>query len=271
MYYIDVCEFFIFSNQGSIKLNGGIYDVPINVGTNQNPVMQITDDVCLQQTLTNHSIYTKAISGTSGCDGNYNMGVLHCDASQVNQILTELQSCPNVTSAEIETVPGVINNSVNLNLLDYNNGAYVSTNSNIVQTNNADLNAIFQTYKVYCFVNSTATCNNCDVYAFMNALNNLTSVVGYSSLKYYVGLLSNQQSYKNSTTIYPNPFEKNITIETNETISNYSLTDILGKKIINTNSKNKFDNKTEQIYVGIYLLNLTFENGKTTNYKLIKD
>jgi hypothetical protein len=92
-----------------------------------------------------------------------------------------------------------------------------------------------------------------------------------SSVLLTITFLSTTYFIKPTTIIYPNPFQNNFTIETEKTITNYSLFDLTGKKIIETFSKNEIDNFSSQLNSGVYFLNLEFENGQKTNHKLIKE
>ena len=71
--------------------------------------------------------------------------------------------------------------------------------------------------------------------------------------------------------ISPNPFSNHFTIQSKETILNYSLMDITGKVLISTSNKNDLDRISSQLNSGIYFLNLQLENKKNACYKLIKE
>ena len=101
------------------------------------------------------------------------------------------------------------------------------------------------------------------------ALENYTSVVNQVSI-YGAAFLSNHQFDKPKAIISPNPFADNFDIETTQMITNYSIIDITGKTIVSTSSKSDLDNQSTQLSAGIYILNLSFENGQTANYKLVK-
>jgi hypothetical protein len=85
-----------------------------------------------------------------------------------------------------------------------------------------------------------------------------------------VSYLSNEEFIYSKALISPNPFSDNFNIETEQTISNYSIVDFTGKTIISTSSKSELDNQTSQLSTGMYILTLDFENGQKANYKLIK-
>lgn len=82
--------------------------------------------------------------------------------------------------------------------------------------------------------------------------------------------LSDNNFENNNFKISPNPFSSTFDINSNQLIKSYQVVDLLGKKIITTNSKQDLNSKTEVLKNGIYLLELTFDNGKTGIVKLIK-
>ena len=170
---------------------------------------------------------------------------------------------------------------LDLRLVDLNIGTPIGFNGNIVATNNTALNQIFQNYNVYYYTQTypTSTSNvnlrvytalcNCNVNSLISDLNNLSSVIEIAN---NVGriYLSNNQFEKSKTTIYPNPFYNAFNIETEEAISNYTFFDSTGKQIGIASDKNELDNQVYKLQAGFYILNLNFENGQTSNFKLVK-
>lgn len=168
-----------------------------------------------------------------------------------------------------------------INLSSVTNGTPTGINSNgNVLTNNEQLNEIFEAYNVKQMVQEYPTSFCClDVYSIYfdgdiaelkNALDNLDSIIEYSYFKEVMMLLSNESFDKSDIQIYPNPFQNNFTVQTEKTITNYSLFDLSGKKLIETFSKNEIDNLSSQLNSGVYFINFEFEDGQKTNYKLIK-
>ena len=171
--------------------------------------------------------------------------------------------------------------ALDLRLVDLNIGTSIGFNGNIVVTNNTALNQIFQNYNVYYYSQTyptstsnvnlrvyTAVCN-CNVNSLISDLNNLSSVIEIAN---NVGriYLSNNQFEKSETTIYPNPFYNAFNIETEEAISNYTFFDSTGKQIGIASDKNELDNQVSKLQAGFYILKLDFENGQTSNFKLVK-
>lgn len=70
--------------------------------------------------------------------------------------------------------------------------------------------------------------------------------------------------------ISPNPFTSTFEINSKQPITSYKILDVVGKEIVATNSKQDLDSKTEALKSGVYLLELSFDNGKSDTIKLIK-
>ncbi|WP_293870106.1 T9SS type A sorting domain-containing protein [Flavobacterium sp.] len=177
---------------------------------------------------------------------------------------------------------GSFSDAVRLQLIDSNIGAPAGFNGNIVTTNDADLSLIFQNFSVFYYAQTypSSTVNNtlryydvvcnCDKNLLKIALNNYTSVIETTENVTAGFLLSNHQFTKPKTIISPNPFSYNFDIQTEQTISDYSIIDITGKTIVSTSSKSDLDNQSSQLSAGIYILNLNFDSGQIANYKLVK-
>lgn len=152
-------------------------------------------------------------------------------------------------------------------------------NNGIVTTNDTGLSQIFQNYNVTHFGKTyptssqqtrtyTAMCD-CNVSNLKASLLNYNTIV--ESAEYDgVAFLSIYDYNINNTSIYPNPFSLTFTIETKEAISNYSIFDISGKKLMESESKNELENQSSKLNSGIFFLKILFQNGKTGNYKLVK-
>ncbi len=172
--------------------------------------------------------------------------------------------------------------ALRLQLVDLNIGSPIGTSGDIIVTNDSGLNTIFQTYNVFYYAQSypsstvntilryyTVVCD-CDKNLLNIALTNYTSVVATTEAYNGGVVLSNPQLQKPTAIISPNPFSDNFNIETEQTITNYSIKDITGKTIVSSSSKATVDNHSSQLNAGVYILNLDFDNGQKANYKLIK-
>ena len=199
-----------------------------------------------------------------------------------SQFITDLLAYSSVIESVHISDMSSFSDAVRLQLLDLNIGAPTGFNGNIVTTNDAGLNQIFQNFSVFYYaqtypsssVNSTlryydVVCN-CDKNILKSALDNYTAVIQTTENVGAGFLLSNDAFGKSKATISPNPFSNNFTIETQESITAYSIFDITGKQIISTSSKIELDNQASKLQTGMYILNLVFENGQTANSKLVK-
>ncbi|MDI1315682.1 T9SS type A sorting domain-containing protein [Flavobacterium sp.] len=169
-----------------------------------------------------------------------------------------------------------------LQLVNLNIGAPVGTSNNIIVTNDAGLNTIFQNFNVFYYVQSYPSSNvnstlryyttvcDCDKNLLNAALLNYASVIQTIESVNGGVMLSNPQFDKPKAVISPNPFPRNFDIETEQTIVNYAIIDINGKTISNTTSKAELDYQSSKLSAGMYILNLDFENGQKANYKLMK-
>lgn len=153
----------------------------------------------------------------------------------------------------------------------------INLNENIV-TNNSDLNIIFDEFNVKAMGQLTPNLTQYfeiyfegNIIELKTILDDFDSVIEFSELIGVPMLLSNESFNKSDIKIYPNPFQNNFAIQTEKTITNYSLFDISGKKLIDSISKNEIDNFSSQLNSGVYFINLEFEDGQKTNYKLIKE
>ncbi|MGV3697442.1 T9SS type A sorting domain-containing protein [Flavobacterium sp.] len=193
------------------------------------------------------------------------------------QFVAELSAYSSVVASAKFWDPNTFSDVLFLSLANASIGTFTGTNNNIVVTNDANLNQIFQTYNVIqygLYVASvsdtvyTLTCD-CDVALLKAALQNYPNVVDEVDF-FHAAFLSNQQFEQTKAIIAPNPFSDNFSIETEQPISNYSIIDITGKTIAATSSKSELDNQSSRLSAGIYILNLLFDNGQTANYKLVK-
>lgn len=169
-----------------------------------------------------------------------------------------------------------------LQLVNINIGTPAGTSNNVILTNDSGLNTIFEYFNVFYYVQTypsstnnnilryyTAVCD-CDKNLLNTALLNYTAVVSSTEMVNGGIMLSNPQFEKPKAVISPNPFSVNFDIETEQTITNYTIVDITGKILLSTSSKADLDNQSSQLSAGMYLLNLDFDNGQKANYKLVK-
>ena len=229
-------------------------------------------------------IYTN--HGVNHCveDFSSNHKILFADynGNSVNMFISDLMNNVNVSKVRICYDNSSINSysyadRLYLKLYNNLNGNPIGTNANgNVFTTNTLLTTIFNSYNVKTMTQIIPNSLYYSIYfdgditALKNELDNLNSVVDFTELIGVGMLLSNSNFEKSKTIISPNPFSDNFDIQTEQTITNFSIIDITGKTIANTTSKAELDNQSSQLSAGIYILNLNFDNGQTANYKLIK-
>ena len=73
-------------------------------------------------------------------------------------------------------------------------------------------------------------------------------------------------------TVYPNPANDRVVVESETPVQKAVLFDLNGRavRIANVNGSGRFDLEVSDLTSGFYLLQLTFDNGKTQNLKIIK-
>lgn len=213
-----------------------------------------------------------------------NYPIIFADYNGTNLIgfINDLRANSNVTKVRKcyqNTNPGnssyTYADRLYVKLYDNNNGNPIGTNSNgNVVTSNSAVNLIFDTYQVksmgYTVGLWYTIAFDGDITELKDLLDNLNNGVETTDLVGVAMLLENASYEKPKAIISPNPFSDNFAIETEQTVSNYSIIDITGKTIISTSSKSELDNQTSQLSTGIYILTLNFDNGQKANYKLVK-
>jgi hypothetical protein len=207
-----------------------------------------------------------------------------CQNCETNQLYIDLLNYTSVVEkARITSFGSPFLDVLATQLHSATIGIPTGTNNGIITTNDTGLNQIFQNFNVNYYSLVCPSCTtapmlksyyigcNCDNVALKSALDNYTSVINFSEFIHAGYWLGNTQFQKSKTLISPNPFSTNFNIQTEETISNYSLMDISGKQLITTTSKNELDNLSYQLNSGIYFLKLQFEKGENGNFKLLKE
>ncbi len=198
-------------------------------------------------------------------------------------LITDLNNYSAVIASAKVSSDGSYTDAVRSQLLIATVGAPTGVNGGIIVTNDPGLNTIFQTHNVFYYSQSFPSASagnallryydvvcNCNKNLLKAALDGYTTIIQNTENIHGGYILSNNQFEKPKPIISPNPFSNNFTIETDEVISNYSLFDISGKQLINTNSKTALDNLSSQLNSGVYFLNLELENGLKSNYKIVK-
>jgi hypothetical protein len=260
--------------------------VNANVGTsiiyNQNQVNEYTasNDAGINTILNSYGVRSYIIKGGHPYQP-YSGRIISIAGVFPQQFVNDLSAYTSVIESARISDKSYFSDALNLKLVNLNIGTPIGYNGNIVVTNNTSLNQIFQNNNVFYFAqlyptstsnvnlrSYTAVCN-CNANSLKADLNNLISVIE-STDNVGAAYLSNNQFEKSKTTISPNPFLNIFSIETEEVISKYIIFDSTGKQIVSTSNKYELDNQVSKLQTGFYILNLNFENGKASNYKLVK-
>jgi len=260
--------------------------VNANVGTsiiyNQNQVNEYTasNDAGINTILNSYGVSSYIIKGGHPYQP-YSGRIISIAGVFPQQFVNDLSAYTSVVESARISDKSYFSDALNLKLVNLNIGTPIGYNGNIVVTNNTSLNQIFQNNNVFYFAqlyptstsnvnlrSYTAVCN-CNANSLKADLNNLISVIE-STDNVGAAYLSNNQFEKSKTTISPNPFLNIFSIETEEVISKYIIFDSTGKQIVSTSNKYELDNQVSKLQTGFYILNLNFENGKASNYKLVK-
>lgn len=198
-------------------------------------------------------------------------------------LLTQLQNYSSVIESAAYSIEYNFNNMLTIQLITNATGTQTGTNGNIVVTNNTGLSQIFADYNivemVQCFPTSGNNLNryyrirssNCNLQNLKTALDNYNTVIQATEFINGDAQL-NKQSFDNKTTsIYPNPFQNELNIDTDKTISSYEIVDISGKTIVNSKNKIEFNNSISQLNSGLYILQLNYEDGSNSAHKIVKN
>lgn len=279
--------FFLFSNfviaqqpDVEIRLVNANVGYPVILNQNQLNEYSASNDAGINAILNSYGVRSYLIKGGHPYEP-FALRIISIAGVFPQQFINDLLAYSSVIESVHVSDLNYFSDALVLRLVDLNIGTPIGYNGNIVVTNNAALNQIFQNYNVYYYAQTyptstsnvnlrvyTAVCN-CNVNSLISDLNNLSSVI---EIVNNVGriYLSNNQFEKSKTTIYPNPFYNAFNIETEEAISNYTVFDSTGKQIGIASDKNELDNQVSKLQAGFYILNLYFENGQTSNFKLVK-
>ena len=198
-------------------------------------------------------------------------------------LLSQLQNYSSVIESAAFSIEYNFNNMLTIQLITNATGPQTGTNGNIVVTNDAGLNQIFADNNIVEMVQSFPSSgnnlnryyrirsSNCNLLNLKTALDIYTSVIEATE---FIGgdAQLNNQSFDNKTiSIYPNPFQNELQIETNKTISSYVVVDISGKTILNSTTKMEFNTSLSQLKNGLYFLQLNYDDNTNSSHKIIKN
>lgn len=236
-----------------------------------------SNDAGLNAILLNHNVMTYADKGINMADDLHYMAIDcgNCNLQNLKQDLINYSSV--VQSAGISDYY-YFNNTLIVKFINNNFITSVNSTNGIIVTNDTALNLIFQNHNVYLMNNAFSMqdryfikCNDCNLNNLKIALDSYATGVINTEYQMSQLVLKNQTFDKNTTSIYPNPFQSELQIETNKTISSYVVFDISGKTILNSTTKMEFNNSVVQLKNGIYFLQLNYDDTTNSSYKIIKN
>lgn len=257
-----------------------------NIGValyNQN----ISNDTGLNTILTANNVVTYEYKGGNPFDNSPKYINIYNSSNDFTNttLLTQLQNYSTVIESASFCSNAYFNNMLMIQLVNNTTGTQTGTNGILVTTNDIGLNQIFQNHNIvemlqafpaapewdslnkYYYIRSSNT-NLENLKITLQNYNSVIQSVDYVPAAY---LLENESFDKTKTTIYPNPFQSELNIETDKTISSYEVVDISGKTIINTTNKIDFNNSLSQLNCSLYILQLSYDDDTNSSHKIIKN
>lgn len=244
----------------------------------------ISNDAGLNTILSNYNVLIYEFKTGNPFDYSPRYVNVFCNTCNISNLKNDLQNYSSVIESADFSNPNHFNNMLTIQLLNATTGIQTGLNGIIIETNDADLNQIFIDYNIVEMIQSFPSSSNsnnlryyyirsssCDLSTLKTALDNYTTVIEATEYIPASALLSNEIFDKSITSIYPNPFQNELNIETNKTISSYEVVDISGKMIINSIHKIDFNNSISQLNNGIYFLQLTYDDNSNTTHKIVKN
>lgn len=149
---------------------------------------------------------------------------------------------------------------------------YERDGENIITWHTSQSALSYNVYNNGEFIANTADTSYVDSHPYLSNLYSVSSICEVSeSNQIYILTSGINKSNENNISIYPNPTDGIVNIESNRTIDNISIYAICGK----TYSFNNSCNKNCQIDIseyedGIYFIGIIFEDGSTETLKIIK-
>lgn len=198
-------------------------------------------------------------------------------------LLSQLQNYSSVIESAAFSIEYNFNNMLTIQLITNATGPQTGTNGNIVVTNDAGLNQIFADNNIVEMVQNFPSSgnnlnryyrirsSNCNLLNLKTALDIYTSVIEATEFIGGDAQLNNQSFDNKTTSIYPNPFQNELNIKTDKTISTYEVVDISGKMIIYSKTKMEFNASLSQLKNGIYFLQLNYDDISISSHKIIKN
>lgn len=281
---IKIIFFFLLSFLGYSQVYIEVKLVNPNIGYpnyNQNT----SNDPGLNAILSSNGVITYEYKGGNPLDTSSTYVNIYNSSNDFSNttLLTQLQNYSSVIASATFCHMSHFDKLLMIQLITNATGTQTGTNNNIVVTNDTALNQIFTDYNIVemaqSFPNSANNLNryyyirssNCNLENLKTALQNYSFVIQTVE---YVGasyLLSNETFDKKTTSIYPNPFQNELKIETEKSILKYQIIDISGKTIIDVNNEIEFNTSISLLNNGMYFLQLNYDDNTNSSHKIIKN
>lgn len=247
----------------------------------------VSNDDGLNQIFQNHNVvvYLDPYSFQSEeLQGIHN--IVTCDGCDPQLLVQELNAYSEVVRFAVNSSEDIyVPKSLSVRLVDSNIGIYSNTENDVVITNDSGLNQLFLDFSVNLYVapNGGVTPGggvvndyyelicDCDVEALRAELIQYSSVISQANRLDWTILLNTDEFKNNSLKIYPNPFKTKVNFESSVQLTSIELFDILGKRIYNSSDVSSFENYSETLKSGVYILKLVDQNKNTLTKKLIKN
>ncbi|HEX8562948.1 MAG TPA: T9SS type A sorting domain-containing protein [Flavobacterium sp.] len=250
-------------------------------GMNTNAV---SNDNGLNAILANHNVYSyvlKAAHPYPALQDRIMEASCDCNAAA---FIADLEAYALVVASAQSSSYGFFNDALTTKIATAGIGVPIAEEGNPVITNDAGLSEIFEDFQVYYykqFVPSSAdpelskyyyVACNCNAEDLKAALDGYVTVIESASTEPAPAgyLLSTGETENLKTVVYPNPFSSELNIRTEDQISSFVIVDLSGKLLVNTISETFFKQALSDLPAASYFLKLSFADGATASYKLLK-
>lgn len=284
-----LCSFSAFSQNATVQIEivPGASAYPIT-GSQFGNCGEISSDSNLNAIFATHNVVRYCSAEFTSYPAMVGVfgGLLDCEDCNADLLVADLQNYTAVIGRARKT-PGLeyfANNSMVKILNPISQTG--TTASNLVTTSSATLNDIFLAENVFYFNNVVGDWYEikCDCYSpdlitllldqgfiLPNSIDPTTQQMLHDNYNYQqiVYLLSNATFDLTQIQVYPNPFTENLKIDSTMDEMEFSLYDVAGKQILNTNAKENVERNSGLLLSGIYFLRIS-NNGMAKTFKLVK-
>ncbi|HEX8270344.1 MAG TPA: T9SS type A sorting domain-containing protein [Flavobacterium sp.] len=205
-----------------------------------------------------------------------------CNINDAGALAGALSQYTEVVESAHVSAYGLFGDVLIAQILTAGVGVPLASDGSPVVTNDAGLNSIFSAHNVY-YVAPFAPFStnesllrvyyvvcNCDNVLLKAALDNYAAVIENTEYAPVGYELSTADFEQKKAVVYPNPFSDKLEIRTDQLIEAYAMFDITGKNLFSSSSEVALNRMIPKLPPGLYILNLTFEDGSSSSNELIK-